>query len=430
MMTLEKLYITFLAQGQKVTTDTRKIEPGQIFFALKGSNFDGNQYAMEAIKQGAKYAVVDDRSLEGKSGIILVDDVLKTLQELALFHRRKLNIPLIAITGSNGKTTSKELIREVLAMKFKVACTKGNLNNHIGIPLTLLDIKAYEDISIVEMGANHQGEIADYCGYTEPNYGVITNIGKAHLEGFGGLEGVIKGKTELFRYLIQNPNSKIFINSDDSVLMNHKNGLFYIPYGTQEDMPIYGRLDNSESDFLTVRVFDGDTDYIIRTNLTGDYNLYNVLLAYTIGRYFEVDSKKIVQALEAYQPSNSRSQVLKRDQLTIILDAYNANPSSMEVALNNLSKFAGKKTAILGAMKELGEFTEAEHKKILDLALALKIDYIVAVGPEFADVLPSSKILFFDTTDQAKQWFKGETSGQGTILIKGSRGMALEKLLE
>lgn len=429
-MTLEKLYITFLAQGQKVTTDTRKIEPGQIFFALKGANFDGNQYAMEAIKQGAKYAVVDDRSLEGKQGIILVDDVLKTLQELALFHRRKLNIPLIAITGSNGKTTSKELIREVLAMKFKVACTKGNLNNHIGIPLTLLDIKAYEDISIVEMGANHQGEIADYCGYTEPNYGVITNIGKAHLEGFGGVEGVIKGKTELFRHLILNPNSKIFINSDDSVLMDYKNGLFYIPYGTQEDLPIYGRLDNSESDFLTVQVFDGDTDYLIRTNLTGDYNLYNVLLAYTIGRYFEVDSKKIIQALEAYQPSNSRSQILKRDQLTIILDAYNANPSSMEVALKNLSKFAGKKTAILGAMKELGEFTDAEHKKILDLALALKIDYIVAIGPEFADVLLSSKILFFDTTDQAKQWFKGEVFGQGTILIKGSRGMALEKLLE
>jgi UDP-N-acetylmuramoyl-tripeptide--D-alanyl-D-alanine ligase len=429
-MSIEKLYILFLAQGQKITTDTRKIESGQIFFALKGANFDGNQYALEAIKQGAKYSVVDDKSLEGEKGIILVESVLETMQELALYHRRKLNIPIIAITGSNGKTTSKELIREVLAVKFKVACTKGNLNNHIGIPLTLLDIKAYEDISIVEMGANHQGEISDYCSFTEPNFGVITNIGKAHLEGFGGVEGVIKGKTELFRYLGNNSNSKVFVNVDDDIIVRHSSSLNQIPYGTDTDLPIHGTIVESNSELLSVQVFDEENSYIIRTQLTGDYNLYNVLLAYTIGRYFEVDALKIIQALEAYQPSNSRSQLLKKGEITIILDAYNANPSSMEVALENLAKFDTKKTAIIGAMKELGDSTADEHNKILLKALALNIDKIVAVGTEFADVIPSNKILYFEKTDQAAKWFKEQQFIRETILIKGSRGMALEKILE
>ena len=429
-MTIEKLYILFLAQGQKITTDTRKIEPGQIFFALKGANFDGNQYALDAINQGAKYSVIDDKSLEGDNGIILVENVLKTMQELALYHRRKLNIPMIAITGSNGKTTSKELIREVLAMKFKVACTKGNLNNHIGIPLTLLDIKAYEDISIVEMGANHQGEIADYCSYSEPNFGVITNIGKAHLDGFGGIEGVIKGKTELFRFLANNTNSKVFVNVDDDVIMNHSSSLNQIPYGSDSDLPIYGKIIESSSEFLEVQVFDEDNDYIIRTQLTGNYNLHNVLLAYTIGRYFEVDALKIIQALEAYQPSNSRSQIIKKGETTIILDAYNANPSSMEVALENLAKFETKKTAIIGAMKELGESTSDEHKRILTKALDFKIDNIVAVGAEFSDVLPTDKIIYFEKTEQAAHWFNEQRFAKETILIKGSRGMALEKILE
>jgi UDP-N-acetylmuramoyl-tripeptide--D-alanyl-D-alanine ligase len=429
-MSIEKLYILFLAQGQKITTDTRKIESGQIFFALKGANFDGNQYALEAIKQGAKYSVVDDKSLEGEKGIILVESVLETMQELALYHRRKLNIPIIAITGSNGKTTSKELIREVLAVKFKVACTKGNLNNHIGIPLTLLDIKAYEDISIVEMGANHQGEISDYCSFTEPNFGVITNIGKAHLEGFGGVEGVIKGKTELFRYLGNNSNSKVFVNVDDDIIVRHSSSLNQIPYGTDTNLPIHGTIVESNSELLSVQVFDEENSYIIRTQLTGYYNLYNVLLAYTIGRYFEVDALKIIQALEAYQPSNSRSQLLKKGEITIILDAYNANPSSMEVALENLAKFDTKKTAIIGAMKELGDSTADEHNKILLKALALNIDKIVAVGTEFADVIPSNKILYFEKTDQAAKWFKEQQFIRETILIKGSRGMALEKILE
>lgn len=429
-MTIEKLYIVFLAQGQKITTDTRRIEQGQIYFALKGVNFDGNKFAQEALNQGAKYAVVDDEALAGNQGMILVEDVLSTLQQLALYHRRKLNLPVIAITGSNGKTTSKELIREVLSTKFKVACTKGNLNNHIGIPLTLLDIKAYEDISIVEMGANHQGEIAAYCNYTEPNFGVITNIGKAHLEGFGGIEGVIKGKTELYRYLANNLNSKIFINADDYILAKHTSNLLQILYGTNPVLPIHGKILVDNSDNLSVSIYEADTTYLIRTKLAGDYNLYNVLLAFSIGRYFEIDAVKIVQALESYQPSNSRSQIIKSGDTTIILDAYNANPSSMEVALFNLAKFEGKRIAILGAMKEMGNHSEEEHKNILELALNLNINIIVAIGIEFSEVISSKTIQYFETTEEAKNWYKQQKFGRDTILIKGSRGMALEKILE
>jgi UDP-N-acetylmuramoyl-tripeptide--D-alanyl-D-alanine ligase len=429
-MTIEKLYIVFLAQGQKITTDTRRIEQGQIYFALKGVNFDGNKFAQEALNQGAKYAVVDDEALAGIQGMILVEDVLSTLQQLALYHRRKLNLPVIAITGSNGKTTSKELIREVLSTKFKVACTKGNLNNHIGIPLTLLDIKAYEDISIVEMGANHQGEIAAYCKYTEPNFGVITNIGKAHLEGFGGIEGVIKGKTELYRYLANNLNSKIFINADDHILIKHTSNLLQILYGTNPVLPIHGKILDDNSGNLTVSIYEADTTYLIRTQLAGDYNLYNILLAFSIGRYFEIDAVKIVQALESYQPSNSRSQIIKSGDTTIILDAYNANPSSMELALFNLAKFEGKRIAILGAMKEMGNHSEEEHKKILELALNLNINIIVAIGIEFSEVISSKTIQYFETTEEAKNWYKQQKFGRDTILIKGSRGMALEKILE
>ena len=429
-MTIEKLYIVFLAQGQKITTDTRRIEQGQIYFALKGVNFDGNKFAQEALNQGAKYAVVDDEALAGNQGMILVEDVLSTLQQLALYHRRKLNLPVIAITGSNGKTTSKELIREVLSTKFKVACTKGNLNNHIGIPLTLLDIKAYEDISIVEMGANHQGEIAAYCNYTEPNFGVITNIGKAHLEGFGGIEGVIKGKTELYRYLANNLNSKIFINADDYILTKHTSNLLQILYGTNPVLPIHGKILVDNSDNLSVSIYEADTTYLIRTKLAGDYNLYNVLLAFSIGRYFEIDAVKIVQALESYQPSNSRSQIIKSGDTTIILDAYNANPSSMELALFNLAKFEGKRIAILGAMKEMGNHSEEEHKNILELALNLNINIIVAIGIEFSEVISSKTIQYFETTEEAKNWYKQQKFGRDTILIKGSRGMALEKILE
>ena len=293
-----------------------------------------------------------------------------------------------------------------------------------------MDIKAYEDISIVEMGANHQGEIAAYCNYTEPNFGVITNIGKAHLEGFGGIEGVIKGKTELYRYLANNLNSKIFINADDYILTKHTSNLLQILYGTNPVLPIHGKILVDNSDNLSVSIYEADTTYLIRTKLAGDYNLYNVLLAFSIGRYFEIDAVKIVQALESYQPSNSRSQIIKSGDTTIILDAYNANPSSMEVALFNLAKFEGKRIAILGAMKEMGNHSEEEHKKILELALNLNINIIVAIGIEFSEVISSKTIQYFETTEEAKNWYKQQKFGRDTILIKGSRGMALEKILE
>lgn len=428
-MEIEKLYGLFLANGQKITTDTRKIEKGQMFFALKGGNFDGNQYALEAIRQGASYAVIDDKSLKGQPRLIYVEDVLSTLQNLALYHRRIINVPIIAITGSNGKTTTKELIKEVLAKKFKVAYTKGNLNNHIGIPLTLLDIKVYEDISIVEMGANHQGEIASYCLYTEPNFGLITNIGKAHLEGFGGIEGVIKGKTELYKY-IKSKNGKIFINTDDKILVENAIEINQLPYGSDENLPIHGNIVFNDSSFLTVAIKDDAMDLTIHSNLTGDYNLYNILVAYTIGRYFEIKPLDIKSAIESYIPTNSRSQLIQKRKLTIILDAYNANPSSMEVALNNLSTKKGRKIAILGAMKELGSSTETEHKYILNLAQNLNINEIIVIGEEFQRFGKIDKITYFNTTSEAKIWFKKQVWDDEVVLIKGSRGMTLEKILE
>lgn len=426
-MDIDKLYILFLAQGQKITTDTRKIEKGQIFFALKGANFDGNKFAKDALKMGARYAVVDDKNLASEKNVILVDNVLNTLQQLALYHRRKINIPIIAITGSNGKTTSKELIKEVLAKKFKVAYTKGNLNNHIGIPLTLLDIKAYEDISIIEMGANHQGEIASYCTYTEPNFGLITNIGKAHLEGFGGVEGVIKGKSELYNY-IRSVKGRIFINIDDPILVRQGQDIQQIQYGTNPSLPIYGEIVESEHELLSVKIVDDDKSCMIRTQLTGDYNLYNVLAAYKIAKYFEVSMDDIKDAIEHYIPSNSRSQLIKKGSLTIILDAYNANPSSMEVALKNLSKQSGRKVAIIGAMKELGESVELEHAKMLQLALDIGINEIVAIGHEYQLTQKMDNIIYLDNTDEAKNWYKKRIWTNETILVKGSRSMALEKL--
>lgn len=425
-MNIDLLYIKFLSQGQRITTDTRKIEEGQIFFALKGANFDGNSYALEALNQGAKYAVVDDTSLESKhKNIILVEDVLTTLQELALYHRRKLNIPILAITGSNGKTTSKELIKEVLSKKYRVAYTKGNLNNHIGVPLTLLDMKANDDMAIVEMGANHIGEIASYCTYTEPNYCLITNIGKAHLEGFGGIEGVIKGKTELYQY-IKNHNGVAFVNYDDEILMSHSQDIKSVYYSkTKNEQNVYGEITPSDY-YLKVRI---NSECEIHTNLTGEYNLYNILAAYTIGHYFEIRDHEIKAAIEHYHPTNSRSQIIKKNSNTIILDAYNANPSSMDVAIKNLNAIEGEKIAILGAMKELGTYSEKEHADLVAKCMNTDIKRVVIVGKEFEKIELNPRIIYFETTEEAKDWYMTQSFYQSTILIKGSRSMALEKII-
>jgi len=429
-MTIEQLYIRFLAQGQKITTDTRRIEKGQIFFALKGLYFDGNMYALDAIEQGASWAVVDDKSLEGNENVIIVDDVLTTLQALALYHRRKLQVPIIAITGSNGKTTSKELVKEVLAKKFKVAYTKGNLNNHIGIPLTLLGIKAYEDIAIVEMGANHVGEIASYCNYVEPDFGVITNIGKAHLEGFGGIEGVLRGKTELYRH-IESKQGRLFVNTDSTQLMENSQNCSRILYGSTDEALYQGRIsDNQGTEFLHMTLLDDSTSISVQTNLAGDYNASNISLAFAIGRYFDISFKDIKEAIEAYRPTNSRSQIVQASNHTIILDAYNANPSSMAVAIQNLAKHDCPTVAILGAMKELGESTALEHEIIVKQAIDLNVGRIIIVGKEFkscSNLHPS--ITFFEETEAARVWYQSQTWAGQAVLIKGSRGMALENIL-
>lgn len=429
-MGIENLYALYLASGQRITTDTRTISKGQIFFALKGENFNGNGFALEAIKRGARYAIVDDPKLKDEKNIIFVEDVLSTLQQLGLHHRRTLKIPIIAITGSNGKTTTKELIKEVLSVKFKVAFTKGNLNNHIGIPLTLLDIKAYDELSIVEMGANHVGEIEEYCTYVEPNYGLITNIGKAHLEGFGGIQGVIKGKTELYKYLAKT-NGYLFVNLNDSLLVQESEKIKRIFYSIDIDSAYTGEiLDTIDSEFLTIQVKDETISLNIQTNLTGDYNASNVMAAYCIGRYFDISPTDIKSAIEKYIPTNSRSQIIQLKNATIIKDAYNANPSSMEVALQNLAKNTRPKVAILGAMKELGTSSELEHQKIAELALELNIETVVLIGTEFSKIPLTSQIQYFATTKEAKDWFQNQVWNDEIILLKGSRGMALEQILE
>lgn len=429
-MNIDELYTLYLAQAQKITTDTRKISKGQIYFALKGANFDGNSFALEALKLGARYAVVDDIHLKNEKGIIYVEDVLTTLQDLALYHRQRLNIPILAITGSNGKTTTKELIKEVLQKKFKVAYTKGNLNNHIGIPLTLLDIKAYEDIAIIEMGANHVGEIASYCRYIEPNYGLITNIGKAHLEGFGGIEGVIKGKTELYDYM-RNHQGIVFVNQDDELLTQRSQGIKTIRYSVYTPSEYSGEiLGNESGGFLNLIVREKDFQINIKTQLVGDYNASNVMSAYAIGRYFEIPPLDILNAIENYTPTNSRSQKIDKETHTIILDAYNANPSSMKLALENLSKYKEPKIAILGAMKELGNESQKEHEGIVHLALNLHLDKIILVGAEFSgskDI--DSRILYFDTSEKVRPWYEAQNWCGEVILMKGSRGVALERIL-
>jgi UDP-N-acetylmuramoyl-tripeptide--D-alanyl-D-alanine ligase len=398
-MDLEILYKYYLECRQIVTTDTRKIKGGEIYFALKGDNFDGNLFAEDAIKKGAKYVIVDDKDIANKIGsqAILVTDVLRTLQELAKFHRLRLNIPIIAITGSNGKTTTKELLYNVLSQKFKTAYTKGNLNNHIGIPLTLLDIKPTDEISIIEMGANHQKEIASYCNYVLPNYGIITNFGKAHLEGFGGIEGVIKVNLKAFDYSINDPNSFVY---GKEIFKNEK---------------------------VTIEIPEWNLE--IKSNLTGSYNVNNILAAICVGKFFEIDKMQIKNGIESYFPNNSRSQIQSIGNNTWILDAYNANPSSMEAALRNLETFKGPKLAILGAMMELGDFSENEHYRIAELASKSHFENVILVGEYFKDAAGQFGFQFAENNIEAKQLFEKLKIDHYTILLKGSRSIALEKLI-
>jgi UDP-N-acetylmuramoyl-tripeptide--D-alanyl-D-alanine ligase len=435
-MQIEQLYHLYI-QSTGVTTDTRNIGAGNVFFALKGEKFNANLFAAEALDKGAAYVVIDelaDKDWQAQYGnrLILVDNVLTTLQQLAGYHRLQLKCPVIAITGSNGKTTTKELVAAVLAKKYITYATKGNLNNHIGIPLTLLAIKNDVQMAVVEMGANHQGEIAGYCQYTRPDYGLITNIGKAHLEGFGGPEGVLKGKTELYRDLAAR-NGKVFLNADNEKLVNNwqpANAGHAITYGKADGVFCKGSVGNG-SEFLSVQI-NGVT---IQTNLVGEYNFENVMSAVCVGLYFNVPLADIKNAIETYTPTNNRSQKIIQGSNTIILDAYNANPSSMAEALKNFEKTTAlHKVAIIGQMMELGEYAKEEHEKIIAAASGPAWQHAlrVFVGNGFGMLKNTAtpNVLWFETTDEVKAWYKQQLFENTAILIKGSRKNELEKILK
>ncbi|HEY8398552.1 MAG TPA: UDP-N-acetylmuramoyl-tripeptide--D-alanyl-D-alanine ligase, partial [Flavihumibacter sp.] len=387
-MTISELYQLYL-QHPSIQTDTRKLQAGDLYFALKGDRFDGNSFAEQALEAGAAYAIIDNPSRRINDRTILVDDVLSTLQQLALHHRRQFNIPVLAITGSNGKTTTKELIHEVLSTTYRTYTTQGNLNNHIGIPLTLLRIKPDAEMAVVEMGANHLKEIEAYCRYTEPTHGLITNLGKAHLEGFGGVEGVRRGKGELFDYL-RNKGASVFVWWNDEYLREMSKGIpSVVRYGTSEG-DIVGQAITAgvgQQEFLQVRVTAGADLPEIKTQLVGDYNLPNVLAAVAVGKTFNVPDVAIRKAIEQYHPENSRSQLIERDGMQIILDAYNANPSSMRAAIENFSRIqADKKILMLGAMAELGAESLEEHRQILQLIRSHPWEAVVLVGGDFGKI--------------------------------------------
>jgi UDP-N-acetylmuramoyl-tripeptide--D-alanyl-D-alanine ligase len=413
-------------QVQSVTTDSRTIARGDIYFALKGPNFDGNKFAKDALKDGASYAVVDDPSIKGDN-IILVEDVLKTLQELARSIRSEFDFPVIGITGSNGKTTTKELMRDVLRKQFKVHATHGNLNNHIGVPLTILNTPSDTEIAIIEMGANHVGEIASLCEISQPDFGFITNIGKAHLEGFGGIEGVKKGKSELYKSVSEN-GKFLFVDGTDKTLMELSANLERVIYGDSTDHQFEIHAEEAFPTLSFKWKTDSESFDSIGTHLTGAYNLSNISAAIAVGLHFGVLPTSINDAIAAYEPENSRSQLKKTDRDNVlILDAYNANPTSMEMALRNLSGMTAQhKFFVIGDMLEVGESSKAEHQSIVDLATDLELDGIL-VGKEFSKIQSSPYPAFADS-DEAISFLKERELYLTTILLKGSRGIRLEKV--
>lgn len=426
-MTIDALYQIYL-QHPSVQTDTRKLKQGDIFFALKGPNFNGNRFAQQALAQGAAYAVIDEETDSTDARLIPVKNVLETLQLLAKHHREQFHIPFIAITGSNGKTTSKELIYAVLSSHYKTCTTQGNLNNHIGVPLTILDVKADAEMAVIEMGANHQKEIAGYCVYTEPTHGLITNCGKAHLEGFGGVEGVRKGKGELYDYLAAH-NGTAFVYADYAYLQSMSAAIKHIVQYGQTEGELQGSIATSDP-FLEVLVTKGfQQPQLVRTQLVGDYNLPNILCAVLVGKYFSVPEEKIIAAIEQYTPSNSRSQLVKKGSNTMILDAYNANPTSMRAAIENFARVkADKKILMLGGMMELGKESIQEHAAIASLIKQYPWEKVVLVGGDFSNI--DHGFLFFPNAAAAKDWFAEQHFENTHFLIKGSRSMQMEKILE
>jgi len=423
-MKIDAIHQLFL-DCTSICTDTRKVKNNCLFFALSGEKFNGNTFANEALTKGAKYAIIDDAKFKTSDNTIIVEDSLKTLQELATYHREYLGLKIIALTGSNGKTTTKELINVVLSKKYNTTATVGNLNNHIGVPLTLLSMDKNTEIGIVEMGANHKKEIAFLCNIAKPDYGYITNFGKAHLEGFGGIEGVIKGKSEMYDYLISN-NKLVFYNAEDTIqeekLRDYNSKVGFSNNNTTDYN--YTLLDTNP--FVTFKT----EDIVIKSNLIGAYNFTNLCAASTIGRHFEVTLNQIQTAVKDYTPTNNRSQIINQGSNSIILDAYNANPSSMDVALKNFSiQDAKNKIAILGDMFELGDSAAEEHQNIVNLLADLDINKVILVGENFYTTnTDNSNLEKYKSFEDFKNNYK--TIKDSALLIKGSRGMALERVLE
>ena len=413
-------------QCNSISTDTRKIEPNSFFIALKGDNFDANAFAEQAIALGAKYVLIDDESYNISPQTILVKNCLETLQELAKYHRGYLKIPIIALTGSNGKTTTKELINVVLSQKFNTKATVGNLNNHIGVPLTLLSFNETTEIGIVEMGANHKKEIEFLCSLATPDYGYITNFGKAHLEGFGGIEGVIQGKSEMYNYLQAN-NKLAFINLDDKIQVERTKNIRKYSYGVNNLKADININAIAADPLVTVSALD----QTISSNLIGLYNATNINAAITIGTYFDLSSNQIKIALENYTPANNRSQLINKESNKIILDAYNANPSSMAVAITNFAQLEDKnKIMILGDMFELGEESQIEHQLIVQKAQEATDIKCHFIGSLFYKCRQSFLSLHFhETFEDFENYFKEIKIIESTLLIKGSRGMKLERVL-
>ena len=423
-MKIEALYSLFLAHPA-IQTDTRKLQPGDFYFALKGPHFNGNRFAKAAIEQGAAWAVIDEEEYAIAGRTILVADVLQTLQQLANFHRRQFSIPFIAITGSNGKTTTKELIHAVLSSTYKTYTTEGNLNNHIGVPLTILKIRKDAEMAVIEMGANHIGEIAAYCQIALPTHGLITNVGKAHLEGFGSAEGVKKGKGELYDYIREN-NGIIFRMNDYTYLHQMSSGIQNkMTYGTK-DADVEGNVFQCDP-FLEVSFTKG-IEGNIKTFLVGSYNLPNVLAAVAVGKTFGIAEQKIKKAIETYTPSNSRSQLINKGSHKIILDAYNANPSSMLAAIENFARAEGEnKILVLGAMAELGKESLEEHKRISKEIEKHPWKEVLLVGGDFLKT--QHPFRSFTTPEEAGEWLRQANMSSLYLLIKGSRSMQMEKLL-
>ena len=423
---IEKLYAVYQA-NPRIQTDTRKLSSGQIFFALKGPNFNGNTFTAKALESGAAAVVADEDQGIADDRIFLVTDALKTLQDLALHHRRQLNIPFLAITGSNGKTTTKELIHTVLVEKYKVATTIGNLNNHIGVPLTILSVSPDTEIAVIEMGANHQKEIEGYCQYALPSHGIITNCGKAHLEGFGGVDGVRKGKGELYDFLRKNDGTA-FVMWDYDYFHEMSKGIPHvIRYGTK-NAEVTGKLVNGGT-FLQVQIGTGNFSGEISTQLVGDYNLPNVIVAVAVGEYFHVPPEKIKQAIEHYSPTNSRSQFLQKGTNSIILDAYNANPTSMKAAIENFARFPSRdKYVCIGGMMELGLESVPEHQAIVDLLEQFSWKDVLLTGGDFAQVKHHYR--YFPDAEASGNWLKSASITHSIFLIKGSRSMKMENILQ